>query len=233
MNFACSYVPYTFIKHIVNMFSARLFTSFLHPSGRISHFFIPFHALSTSSSAERDLKTQGKILQLLQGPRPDGFIRSLADEFDGIKNIQLKTYLVSSILTKEQNVVNSEEAAALISCLVGKCSQEEKNVPLEQKLYGTKLLKLRQLVSFFQKLEKLEPSLRHVISEDTGMLSQLSSQISVRVEHLETLLKMINNETVPLESQLPELTLADFLLSFELEGELQTSERYTIVTYVN
>ena len=165
---------------------------------------------------------------------------TLAEELDGIKNIQLKTFLVSSLLTKEQHGVGAADAAALVSLLIGRCQQqhhpqeeEKKNVPLEQKLYLKKLLKLRQLIELFQELEKVPPAPPppgRLVIGSTGSdeaVAQLSCQLSARRDHLETLLQMIKEEEEPgtLASQPFQLTLADFLLCFELEGELQTCDR--------
>jgi hypothetical protein len=205
----------------------RLYTAFLCPNGRISHFFIPFHALSTSSSAERDLKTQARIHMLLeQDPRLHTFLPSLADELDGIKNIQLKTYLVSSIMTKEQHKVTCDEAAALVINLIDKCQQQEdKNLPLEQKLYLRKLFKLRQLIELFQHVEKLG---HRDASFEEGNWAALSGQLSVRSVYLEDLQQMIREEeadTLGSDTSPSKLVFSDFLLCFELEGELHSSDR--------
>jgi len=217
----------------VNFVFSRLYTAFLHPTGRISHFFIPFHALSTSSSAERDLKTQARILQLVTGGgtlRPQNFVDSLVEELEAIRNIQLKTYLVSSLLTKEQHGFSWQEAEDLVSGLIsraGGCStQQDKRVPLEQQLYCNKLLKLRQLIEFFKQLVQVQVPSRQLLTDDPDVLAALGSQLSVSVTYLETLLRMIKETVaVPPDFMPTQLPFWDFLLCFELEGELQASER--------
>jgi hypothetical protein len=206
-------------------FSFRLYTAFLHPNGRISHFFIPFHTLSTSSSAEKDLKTQARIHQLLQGNRSQSFIQSITDDLESIKNIQLKTYLVSSLLLREQHGFSSDEAAALVSSLISRCRQEEKNLPLELQLYARKLAKLAQLIGIFQQLEKLEPTTKHLI-RDKEQLAELVCQLSVDSSYLDTLFLMVK-DTTESAAATPDLqfSFCDFLACFELEGELQSAEK--------
>ena len=133
---------------------------------------------------------------------------------------------MSSLLTKEEYGFTSEDAAALVSSLISRGRSEEKNVPLEQQLYAKKLLKLRQLIEFFQQLEKLQPAPRQVISNEPEVLAKLRSKLSIgTASYVETLLLMMRGTEETPDSQLSSLSLWDFLICFELEGELQSSDR--------
>ena len=99
-------------------------------------------------------------------------------------------------------------------------------MPLEQQLYAKKLLKLRQLIEFFQQLEKLQPAPRQVISNEPEVLAKLRSKLSIgTASYVETLLLMMRGTEETPDSQLSSLSLWDFLICFELEGELQSSDR--------
>ena len=134
---------------------------------------------------------------------------------------------MSSLLTKEEYGFTSEDAAALVSSLISRGRSEEKNVPLEQQLYAKKLLKLRQLIEFFQQLEKLQPAPRQVISNEPEVLAKLRSKLSIigTASYVETLLLMMTGTEETPDIQLSSLSLWDFLICFELEGELQSSDR--------
>jgi len=78
--------------------TVRVFTSFLQPSGRISHFFIPFHALSISSTAEKDINAQHKIQELVK-EKPNHYMEEVLKLMDEIRNIQMKNSAILQILS--------------------------------------------------------------------------------------------------------------------------------------
>ena len=75
-----------------------LYCAFLQPDGLINQFFIPFHALSTSSSAEKDFQLQSSIREVGgSGLQPDNCDQILTELLE-VKNAQLRWQILSDIM---------------------------------------------------------------------------------------------------------------------------------------
>merc|ERR1719318_642628 len=79
-----------------------LYCAFLQPSGSINQFYIPFHALTTSSSAERDFQLQAGLRDLLLSTPVD--LDKLVGQLGEVRNPQLRSHIITDIITGENRL---------------------------------------------------------------------------------------------------------------------------------
>ena len=76
--------------------AVRVFTSFLQPNGSINHFHIPFHALSMSSTAEKDINAQNRVLYLVEH-KEDKYLDELVKLLQEIRNFHLRISVIKNL----------------------------------------------------------------------------------------------------------------------------------------
>jgi len=203
-------------------------SAFLQPDGRIKHFYIPFHALSTSTSAEKDLKMQAKISDMMLEKRDEeGFIEELAGVLDEVSNPQLKSQIVTTLLDCDRGAedFNQTEASSLIEHLLQSYKNKE-NISTEHKVFKSKLVKLKQLVDFYVAVNEpkssIEPST--VIANNDECIQDVCDRLLVDNESVAKLFKILDLEAKEKEEKPMEVTLVQFLQCFETEGELTAKD---------
>lgn len=218
----------------------RVLTAFLHPDGRISHFFIPFHALSISSTAEKDINAQCKVQQLLQD-RPDGYLKEIIKFVEEIRNIQLKNLTIYLSLTSYDNALTSAECSTLLESLLDNAISMEKSQSLEQKLYVSRLRKLYQLTLLYGRDVRKATCSNSIDSSDsrpqevdqprpwTVESLAVALSLSEPSDELISVFRIVRNECERVNSadSVP-IHCSDFIQCFDLEGELNSGSRQNL-----
>ena len=192
--------------------AVTLFASFLPPSGVLQHFHIPFHALSTSNTEERDLQLQEEVLQELVTGKD---IEKMAGLIVEVRNARLRSHLLNKLVAEGTIEAGLPQLLATLSKNVADATEE--NVSIENKLWRSKVKKLNSLALFFQGLshstEKAVDQMDHVQSMEEVLCHLLATDL----DEVEALLK-VAPLSAPHED--PPLTMQDFLSCFETEGEV-------------
>ena len=81
--------------------NVTVFCSFLQPSGLLNYFHIPIHALTTSSSAERDFQLQSSLREITQDGVDEQQCEKIKTELLEVKNAQLRAQILSDIVSNE------------------------------------------------------------------------------------------------------------------------------------
>jgi len=192
--------------------TVTMFASFLPPSGVLQHFHIPFHALSTSNTEERDLQLQEEVLQEL-GSGKD--IAKMADLIVEVRNARLRSHLLIKLVAEETIEADLSQLLAILGKNVTDATEE--NVSIENKLWRSKVKKLNSLALFFQGLsnssEKAGEQMDNVQSKEEVLCHLLATDL----DEVEALLKVAPMSNPPEDHP---LTMQDFLSCFETEGEV-------------
>ena len=205
--------------------TVRVFTSFLQPSGRISHFFIPFHALSISSTAEKDINAQHKIQELVK-EKPNHYMEEVLKLMDEIRNIQMKNSAILQILSyPEEEKLSPAESLELVTLLLNSSAVNEKSQSLEQKLYISRLTKLKQLIRLYCVFEDNKQEEKELELDD-WTVENLAIAFSLPETDVAPLFSLIkpgvsSNKTL-------NMFCSDFIQCFDIEGELGSGDRSTI-----
>ena len=192
--------------------AVTMFASFLPPSGVLQHFHIPFHALSTSNTEERDLQLQEEVLQEL-GSGKD--IEKMAGLIVEVRNARLRSHLLTKLVAEETIEADLPQLLATLNKNVTDATEE--NVSIENKLWRSKVKKLNSLALFFQGLsistEKASDQMENVQSMEEVLCHLLATDL----DEVEALLKVAPMSDPPED---PPLTMQDFFSCFETEGEV-------------
>ena len=199
----------------------RLFTAFLQPNGKINHFYIPFHALSISSSAEKDIQVQTRVNELVE-EKQGGFLEELVKLVEEIRNIQLRNTTISKLVGSEDQL-SASQSFDLVKRLLDIGSQAEKSQSLDHKLYINRLMKLKQLIRLYLCTEGI-----HQDTEDAALAGSsvaLDTEFYSGISGLNSdiILEKIT-ESKEKYSDSVRLTCCDFIQSFDIEGELKACD---------
>ena len=193
--------------------AVAVFAAFLPPSGVLQHLHIPFHALSTSSTAERDLQLQAEALDL--AATGAGEADRLGELLLEIRNPQLRCTVLAEVVVGE-NRVGVEEVLELLTIISKTFEKVEGNISIENKVWRSKVLRMLNLTSFYQELVKEVESEEK--EEVRSMEEQLCHALTTDVEEISMMLEVVTIAATGEQEELPELELVDFLSCFELEG---------------
>ena len=122
--------------------NVTVFCSFLQPSGLLNYFHIPIHALTTSSSAERDFQLQSSLREITQDGVDEQQSEKIKTELLEVKNAQLRAQILSEIVSNE-NISTDSITLILRSELVTRFSET---------FFGMKKLPLLDLFCWCQML---------------------------------------------------------------------------------
>jgi hypothetical protein len=194
--------------------SIALHAAFLPPSGLLHHFHVPFHALSTSSTAERDLQVQAELQELARaGPVEAETLAALLLE---VRNPQLRRQVLADLLVGEHQAPQAI-VPALLAIIWKSFEPTEDNVSRENKLWRSKVNKLYNLSIFFEELAREDTE----GPEEEGARAPeeaLSHCLATDLEEVAVLLEVA--PLGPALEETPMLCLPDFLSCFETEGDL-------------
>ena len=102
--------------------NVTVFCSFLQPSGLLNYFHIPIHALTTSSTAERDFQLQSSLREITQDGVDEQQSEKIKTELLEVKNSQLRAQILSDIVSNE-NISTDSIILILRSELVTRFSE--------------------------------------------------------------------------------------------------------------
>ena len=189
-----------------------LHAAFLPPSGVLQLLHIPFHALSTSSSAERDLQLQAEIQEVPEGEDRGGRVVVMLLQ---IKNPALRSQEVWELVQGERRL-KQEQVVGFLETIRRSFDGAEESVTIENKLWRSKVHKLFRLSVFYQELVK-EEELEEEEGLERSAEEELSHLLATDLEEVAALLAVV---PLTLASSPGVLTvdLPDFLSCFELEG---------------
>jgi len=193
--------------------AVNMFASFLPPSGVLQHFHIPFHALSTSNTEERDLQLQEEVVQEL-GSGKD--IEKMAGLIVEVRNARLRSHLLTKLVGEETIEAELPQLLAALSKNVADAAED--NVSIENKLWRSKVKKLNNLALFYQGLSNSSEKASDQMDNVQSMEEVLCHLLATDLDEVEALLKVAPMSTCPPEN--PPLTMQDFLSCFETEGEV-------------
>ena len=204
--------------------TVKLFTAFLQPNGKINHFYIPFHTLSISSTAEKDIQTEARIHELAAG-KPDRFLEELVKLVEDIRNIQLRNSTISQLLRTEGQL-SASQSLELVQRLLESSLQADRSQSLDQKLHINRLTKLKQLISLYScSVDILK---ENVAEEEDVSVETLQSAIKASESDLEIITERVRLESNKDMQETLEMYCSDFIQCFDIEGELKSSEIATV-----
>jgi len=208
--------------------TVQLQAAFLQPDGKIKHFYIPFHSLSTSSSAEKDLKMQAKISDMMLEKRAqEGFIDQLAGVLDEVTNPQLKSQIVTTLLDCDRGSedFDENEASQLVEHLLQSYLNKE-NISTEHKVFRSKLMKLKQLIDFYMAVNehKSAGEASTVVVNNEECVQEVSERLLIDNENVAKLFNVFDLEAKENTEKSIEVSLVQFLQCFETEGELTAKD---------
>jgi len=195
-----------------------LYCAFLQPSGVINQFYIPFHALTTSSSAERDYQLQASLQEQLMSDIVD--LEKLVEKVVEVRNPQLRSHIVSDIITGESKL-KTAMSAEFLGLLMKTFSTKEENISIDNKLFRSKVWKLSSLSSFYYELVKP----REFVNDMEGGTKEerLCLELMTDLEEVRILLDLVGIKMGEEEMEI-ELSFPDFLSCFETEGDLSSAK---------
>ena len=204
----------------------RVFTSFLGPKGEISHFFIPFHALSITSTKEKDINAQNTIQQIIND-KPDRFIDEIFKQLSDMKNIQIKSMTIVKLVAGDEEQLCPRDSLALVNKLLDAIATTGKTQSLEQKLFQNKLAKLRQLLVLYIFADHDSGKLGQKDEQEpeTSIEENLSNALSVSEEDVSKIMEWRELAGQTAEEEARPITCADFIQCFDIEGELGGGEK--------
>ena len=195
-----------------------LYCAFLQPTGIINQFFIPFHALSTSSSAEKDFQLQAS----LRDSTPDGLhsdnSNKVLTELLEVKNAQLRWQILSDILNCS---VDTETVSSFLKKILN--SSEEENISIENKIWRSKVIKLEKLVELYTEL--IKPRTEEV--EISGSVEEsLCLELMTDIDEIESLLEIIeiSNTFRADDDIVMKASLSEVISCFEVDGDVNTDK---------
>jgi len=197
-----------------------LYCAFLQPSGIINQFYIPFHALTTSSSAERDFQLQAGLRDLLESVATlelDRVVEKLVE----VKNPQLRSHIITDIIMGE-NKLTTEMAADFLKLLMDTFPNKEDNISIDNKLFRSKVSKMARLSQFYHELVKY----REFTDEYTANTSRqeiLCLELVTDIEEVESVLELVDIKQGEDDLEI-ELSFPDFVSCFETEGDLSSAK---------
>ena len=192
--------------------AVNMFASFLPPSGVIQHFHIPFHALSTSNTEERDLQLQEEVLQEL-GAEKD--VEKMAGLIVEVRNARLRSHLLSKLAGEDSMEAELPKLLATLNKNVSDATEE--NVSIENKLWRSKVKKLNCLSLFFQGLSNPIEEANDQMDSVGSVEEALCHLLATDIDEVEAFLKAA---PISAPAEDPPLTMQDFLSCFETEGEV-------------
>jgi len=197
-----------------------LYCAFLQPSGKINQFYIPFHALTTSSSAERDFQLQAGLRDLLESVATlelDRVVEKLVE----VKNPQLRSHIITDIIMGE-NKLTTTMAADFLKLLMDTFPNKEDNISIDNKLFRSKVSKMARLSQFYHELVKY----REFTDEYTANTSRqeiLCLELVTDIEEVENILELVDIKQGEDDLEI-ELSFPDFVSCFETEGDLSSAK---------
>ena len=198
----------------------RVFTAFLEPGGRVSHFYIPFHALSITSTAEKDINVRARIAELLRA-RPELCVEEIFKLLDEVRSLQLRLVTVLQLFGGEAEGLAAAEGLELVERLIQAAPTADKKAQsLEQKLYLSRLAKLRQIIRLYSSVAE---AMDVDATETEPSLEDLSMALTAPVTDLGPIFKLILDHK-PKDENVTVLC-SDFIQCFETEGELSSGDR--------
>ena len=196
-----------------------LYCAFLQPSGTINQFYIPFHALTTSSSAERDFQLQAGLRdQLVSGSTLQ--LDKVVEQLVEVRNPQLRSHIITDIIMGD-NKLNTAMAADLLNLVMKTFPSKEENISIDNKLFRSKVCKLTRLSQFYHELVKPRdfPSTNDV---NTSRQEILCMELVTDLEEVESVLELVDIQQGMEEMEI-KLSFSDFLSCFETEGDLSSA----------
>ena len=210
--------------------AVRVFTSFLQPNGSINHFHIPFHALSMSSTAEKDINAQNRVLSLVEH-KEDRYLEELVKLLQEIRNFHLRISVIQNLLRSEQ--LGLQDSLILLERLNDdqetSAAENSTAKSMELKIYWNRVTKLYKLLKLYNDCTTgnansiNETNTTEVIDELTECLGLIEKELKPLIN----ILTETDNEESIQTSEL-DLDFSAFLSSFDTEGELMKSGRVTI-----
>jgi len=196
-----------------------LYSAFLQPNGTINQFFIPFHALTTSSSAERDYQLQANIQEQLLSHETD--LEKIKEDLKEVRNAQLRSHIVSEIITGE-NKLKTNMSAEFLDLIMKTFPGKEENISIDNKLFRSKVWKLSSLSNFYYELVK--PREFALDDAESGSKEErLCLELVTDLEEVHSVLELVDIKKGEVEMEI-ELSFPDFLSCFETEGDLSSSK---------
>jgi len=196
-----------------------LYCAFLQPSGTINQFYIPFHALTTSSSAERDYQLQAGVRDHLVCDSVD--LDKLVEQLGEVRNPQLRSHIITDIIIGE-NKLKYSMSADFLSLVIKTFPSKEENISIDNKLFRSKVCKLTRLSQFYYELVKP----RDFADEKDGNTCReeiLCMELVTDLEEVESVLRLVDIKQGEQEMEI-ELSFPDFLSCFETEGDLSSAK---------
>ena len=194
--------------------TVSLYCAFLQPSGVINQFYIPFHALSTSSSAERDFQLQSSLRDLTgDGVQSENSSQVLSELLE-VKNAHLRWQILGEIMTSSRD---TETVTSFLKQLL--TSSEEENISVENRIWRGKVTKLEKLVQLYTEL--VRPRSEEV--EMCGSVEEsLCLELMTDIDEIETVMEMveIQSSTSPGSDSEMKASLSDVISCFELDGDV-------------
>jgi hypothetical protein len=196
-----------------------LYCAFLIPSGSINQFYIPFHALTTSSSAERDYQLQATLQDRLALDNAD--LDKMVEELAEVRNPQLRSHIVTDIITGE-NRLGTTRSSQFLGLVMDTFSSKEENISIDNKLFRSKVSKLTSLSKFYYELVKPRDFTDDI--ESVGKEEILCLELVTDLEEVHILLNLVDIKKREEEEMEIELSFSDFLSCFETEGDLSSAK---------
>jgi len=202
-----------------------LHCAFLQPNGVINRFFIPFHALTTSSSAERDFQLQSDLKDHLMKTKIEN--EFLVKKISEIKNAQLRGQILSDIVTTENRMTPSQISEFLQLVHESLLKTEEQNTSIENKLFKSKVCKLRLLCRLYEDfLRNNEKVYDNDVSKN--LEEELCLELFTDLEEVRSILSVLDI-TEEKDGAFPSIAFAEFISCFEVEGDLKTPKGETVI----
>ena len=115
--------------------------AFLQPDGQLLLFHIPFHALTASSSAEKDFQVAGRVRDQLNNTTAELELEELAGQLAELRSPQLRSHVLVEVLGAGRLL--PLQAAELLQLL--RPAQPPDQQQAELRLFSSRLDKLHRL----------------------------------------------------------------------------------------
>ena len=209
--------------------SVKVFTCFLQPNGKVHHFHIPFHVLSMSSTAEKDINTQTKVFALAES-KDSNYLEEILKLLQEIRNLHLRISVIQKLLSNEQ--LGLSDSLSLLSSLneaTEMNSQEFSAKSMELKIYCNRLVKLYHLLKLFNDCTSKEIANDEDTENEQDNETLLANCLGLNADKLEPLVKLLEDSSEENKQLLSlNLSFSAFLSSFDTEGELMKTGKLQI-----
>ena len=187
------------------------------------------HALTTSSTAERDFQLQSSIQELTQeGVSEEKVDRCLADLLE-VRNAQLRFQILSDLLTNQKS--EEEGLQKLVKQIMDTFDNSDKNgdknsdknISIENRIWRSKVMKIDKTLALFRELFKNK--MPQEVIEGLGSLQEtLCLEMMTDIEDVEELLQIvkITEESGARDDDDGDLivSFSEFLTCFEIDGDI-------------